>query len=208
MVDYNISAEFVKARRRNYLGQVTRLCAGCHKTFQINQSRINAGEGTFCGKSCFYSWIKTTTEQRFWSHVNKTETCWIWTLSKDSDGYGHVGVNGKLRGAHKVSWEFAFGPIPDGLDVLHKCNNRPCVRPDHLFLGTHQDNMEDMIRKGRQIILRGEDNGHSKLREYQVTEIRSSLAKGTSCHELAALYGVNRRTISAINCGHIWRHVQ
>ncbi len=88
--------------------------------------------------------------ERFWSKVVRGEGCWIWAASVDDHGYGRFGI-GRLRiePAHRVAWMVANGPIPDGLSVLHRCDNPPCVRPDHLFLGTQRDNMRDMIAKGR-----------------------------------------------------------
>lgn len=88
---------------------------------------------------------------RFWSRVAKSvEACWLWTGSKDDDGYGLAFFWHRRRiKAHRLSWELNRGPIPAGLDVLHSCDNPPCVRPDHLFLGTQVENMEDARRKGR-----------------------------------------------------------
>ncbi len=89
-------------------------------------------------------------EQRFWPKVEKTGTCWVWQGATDSHGYGQI--HEEPRGhsqAHRVSWELAYGPIPEGLDVLHCCDNPPCVRPTHLFLGTQLDNNLDAINKGR-----------------------------------------------------------
>lgn len=85
----------------------------------------------------------------FWDCVAKTELCWIWTASKNSDGYGGLKLDGKSKKAHRVSWEMHNGPIPPGMHVLHRCDNPPCVRPDHLFLGTHKKNMEDRELKKR-----------------------------------------------------------
>ena len=87
-------------------------------------------------------------ETRFWSKVDKSGECWTWTAGLDSHGYGrfHTGVQ---RSAHRVAWEFAVGRVPDGLWVLHACDNPPCVRPDHMFLGTARDTTADMIAKGR-----------------------------------------------------------
>lgn len=89
--------------------------------------------------------------ERFWEYVNKTETCWLWTGFRDSDGYGkfQIGTNQKKKSvrAHRFSYELVHGPTE--LLVLHNCDNPPCVNPDHLYAGTHSDNMKDMYAKGR-----------------------------------------------------------
>ncbi len=89
----------------------------------------------------------------------KTESCWEWVGYKTPDqGYGQIAVNGKRRRrVHRVAYELNYGPVPPGLCVLHRCDNRTCVRPDHLFLGTNQDNSDDMIAKGRAWWQRGID---------------------------------------------------
>lgn len=97
--------------------------------------------------------LQPLPEERFWSKVERTDTCWIWTASATEYGYGRISweVDGKKRlfRAHQVSWMLHYGTIPFSLSVLHKCDNPPCVRPDHLFLGTQLDNMRDMVFKGR-----------------------------------------------------------
>lgn len=93
-----------------------------------------------------------TFEERFWKYVLIGPKCWIWTGKPGSGGYGRInrgGCNGRNVRAHRASWEIHYGKIPDGMWVLHTCDNPLCVRPDHLFLGTHTDNMHDCIRKNR-----------------------------------------------------------
>ena len=85
--------------------------------------------------------------------------CQIWTAAANSDGYGHLVVDGKLQKAHRVAWELANGRIPAGLQVLHRCDVPACIRVDHLFLGTVSDNMRDMLRKGRSPRHKGDANG-------------------------------------------------
>jgi hypothetical protein len=89
-------------------------------------------------------------EERFWLKVQKTETCWLWIGAHHPQGYGNITVSkGKTKPAHILSWEIHFGPIPEGMKVLHSCDNPPCVKPDHLFLGTQTQNIADMDAKGR-----------------------------------------------------------
>jgi hypothetical protein len=93
-----------------------------------------------------------TLEERFWSKVHKTPTCWLWIAAKFSNGYGHFYLEGRHCLAHRVSWELLVGPIPDGLLVCHNCpdgDNPGCVNPAHLWLGDDKANVQDMMRKGR-----------------------------------------------------------
>lgn len=130
--------------------------------------------------------------RRFWAKVNKSDDCWEWTACKNSAGYGQIRINGKAELAHRVSWELANGPIPDAMYVLHRCDNPSCVRPDHLFLGTSSDNTQDMISKGRRVILYGEDAGTAKLTNAQVEAMRFLYATGEySTYKLGEMYGIS-----------------
>ena len=91
-----------------------------------------------------------TFASRFWEKVNKTPNgCWIWTGATDGRGYGQLWVNGHLEKAHRLSWVIHYGAIPLGLNILHHCDNKPCVRPDHLYLGTQADNARDALERGQ-----------------------------------------------------------
>lgn len=115
-------------------------------------------------------------EERFWEKVIKKDDdeCWLWTGTINSENYkcGRIKLNGKNELAHRISWVLHYGNIPEEMNVLHKCDNPQCVNHNHLFLGTHQDNMNDMINKDRDNKANCEDNGHAKLTWDIVNEIR------------------------------------
>jgi hypothetical protein len=131
--------------------------------------------------------------------------CRVWTgsLTKKAKGYGRIKVNHALVGAHRLSWELHNGPIPTGLRVLHKCDNSPCINPDHLFLGTQLDNVRDCIKKGRftRNPLRGESHPGSKITMAQAGLIR---ADSRIQRVIAAEYGISQSTVSYIKTGLKW----
>ena len=148
----------------------------------------------------------TGSTERFWSKVRKTEECWVWTSSKHGHGYGLFFLNGKTERAHRLSYKIQFGEIPKGMQVCHHCDNTSCVRPDHLFLGTAKQNMEDASRKGRLPI--GENAARSKLTAPKVGEIRARHASGNNpIAKLAREYGVSRPTIDAVLNRKTWAHL-
>lgn len=127
--------------------------------------------------------------------------CHVFTGTKPT-GYGTISVDGEMRLAHRVAWELAYGAIPPGLWVLHRCDHPPCVRVDHLFLGTRADNTADMVAKGRGRGGRqlGEANPAAKLTREQVDEIR----RGGVGRHLAERFGVSESTVSMIRSGKRW----
>ena len=145
-------------------------------------------------------------DDKFWEKVDRSDGCWIWQGSLNNRGYGQINLDGKRQLAHRVSWEMANGPIESGLNVLHHCDNPPCIRPDHLFLGTSQDNALDMVSKGRH---KGNPNGKTpkpNLDASQVTAIRELYKTGKySQSELGERFGMCRMTINNIVNRRTWR---
>lgn len=150
--------------------------------------------------------------ERFWPKVEKSGpivqadlgSCWVWTgFCAKYNGYGkmHVDTEAGKRSfvAHRVSWTLHFGEIPDGKEVLHRCDNPPCVRPDHLLIGTHTDNMRDMSAKGR--------SAAAALTAGQVREIRAALARGERKSTVADRFGTSRQNMTSIANGSSWRWV-
>ena len=139
--------------------------------------------------------------------INKTDCCHLWTGGKDKHGYGFLGsgANNPLK-AHRVSWELHTGrKITKDIYICHTCDNPTCVNPDHLFEGTHQDNMTDMVKKGRS--LTGEKSHRSKLKYKDVINIRILLASGEMQESIGRKYKVSRKTIYLIKTNRTWRHV-
>lgn len=187
-------------------------------------------------------WRHLTIEENFWRQVNKNGPvpshipnlgqCWVWTGGTLRHGYGSFHINCGPDGlphsaSHRYSYVLAFGPIPEGLHVLHKCDNPPCVNPFHLFIGTQADNMRDMVAKQRayvqrhkfygaengmvrhpESVLRGERNPHAKLTDELVTAMRKRAKSGESIRWLAAEHGLSISTARHAICASTWAHVQ
>ena len=130
--------------------------------------------------------------------------CWIWTGRVQNSGYANIRHNGKHMGAHRASYLAYKGDIPEGVMVCHACDTPLCVNPDHLFLGSHKDNMIDRNRKGRTASQRGERNGCAKLTESQVFEIKYS---GMSAKEASAKFEISKSHAFSIKNGGKWSWV-
>lgn len=173
-----------------------------------------------------------TLSERFWAKmdVRGPDECWPWLGGSTKRGYGCIGEGGRANHkqllAHRVSWELHFGPIPEGKEVLHRCDNPPCQNPRHFFLGTNHDNHLDMVAKDRHV--RGERQPGAKLSDEAVEAIRSRYTashrpaferdatgrfvavlpgSGVSMATLACEYGVSKGTIQKIIEGRRWKHV-
>lgn len=147
------------------------------------------------------------------TEYDEASGCWEWIGSKRC-GYGRMIIGSRKDGtrrsasAHRVSYELTYGEIPDGMEVCHKCDNPCCVNPNHLFLGTRQDNIDDRERKGRNIVFTGEENTRSKLTKKIVKDARWERAyKGTSFQKLADKYGVSKKTMMRAIKGDTWKCV-
>jgi hypothetical protein len=136
--------------------------------------------------------------------VHVDSGCWEWVGTLNDSGYGVMRNHYKYVGAHRLSYQQFVGPIPDGMHVLHKCDNRKCINPEHLFVGTNAENVADKVAKGRQRRHHGEKNPHARLTAQDVVAIRAS---GERQKDLAAKYGVTRTCIYDIRVGKSWGHL-
>lgn len=161
-----------------------------------------------------------TLKENFLAKVQVSDNendCWIWTGAKSGRGYGQIGVNRKIQGAHRVSYELFNGPIPENLLVCHSCDNPACVNPKHLFTGTHSDNLQDAIQKGRRKDLqqrtkgkrsfrdnRGVLNNRARLSEPQVLAIRADKRR---VKDISADYQISESTVYLIRKQKRWQHI-
>jgi hypothetical protein len=211
--------------------QVARTCAYCGSAFTVPDYKLPYTPAKFCSRSCKNAGrtIRPPAD-RFWEFVQKSESCWLWLGKPNGHGYGRFSIMRKVVLAHRYSWELAHGTVPAGLWVLHHCDNPPCVNPAHLWLGTHGDNMRDMVAKGRNGAIthperiargdrgsahlhpesrpRGENHPHATFTEAQVLDIKRRLVDGERRLALAAAYRVSRGAIDGIASGRTWGHLR
>lgn len=197
---------------------MTHICKACGSSFKSPRKRSK-----FCNYACRDEYrarhpekYGALQESDFWSRVNKSENCWLWTGPTRGRGYGAW----KNTYAHRYSYRLAFGDVPESLSVLHRCDVPACVNPNHLFLGTHQENMEDMKAKHRsqsgdqnpsrkhpELMSRGTDRWNAKLNPEAVRQMRSLAETGMQVSAIAKKYGVNRLTARSVVKRLTWRHV-
>jgi hypothetical protein len=191
-------------------------CEHCGKEARIFRSPSAACEPRFCNRACSTAWRRVIREEdvaRFWSNVDKTGTCWVWTGARNVRrmGYGATSLGGKNTPAHRASWRLTNGEIPSGMFVCHRCDNPPCVRPDHLFLGTHGENMRDMMSKNRYAkhrdLPRGEAHPGAVWTEAMVRAARERVRAGERHADVAKDMGVSKSVVTAAVARKTWRHV-
>lgn len=191
----------------------TKACENCGKTFARNRHYDNSywAKIRFCSQQCGSGRKrpmsprerKANFETKYVPEPNSG--CWLWLAGMSPDGYGTFRMgDGGGSNAHRAAWKLYIGPIPPGKSILHRCDNRACVNPDHLFVGTQYDNIADMNRKCRQAGAPGEKNPKCKLSEEQVCAIRADTRPNKI---VAEEYGVWPTTIADIRGRETWRHV-
>lgn len=142
--------------------------------------------------------------------VGDPDECWEWHSARTPMGYGLFTHRAKNYYAHRVAYETFVGPIPDGLDVCHTCDNPSCCNPAHLWVGSAKDNAQDMVKKGRDChaVFRGEDHANSKLTASQVREIRRLCEEGINQTEIGKRFSVSQSAVMAIRTGRTWKHLE
>jgi hypothetical protein len=180
-----------------------RICENCGSEY-LRPAGYSARQWVlrrFCNHKCQAEFQREDVSVRFERFFRRGEPneCWEWSGGRHGKGYGQFG--NPTTKAHRVAWELYRGPVPDGLHVLHSCDNPPCVNPNHLFLGTNLDNVNDKVAKGRAKSLRGEASPSAQISEVIARKIR---ADPRTQGVIAAEYGLAQTTVSAIKRRIIW----
>ena len=149
-------------------------------------------------------------KKKLLNHIEINEKgCWLWKMACSNRNYGVIRVNGKNLYSHRISWQVFNGNIPKGLCVLHKCDVRNCVNPNHLFLGTDKDNVDDMDRKGRRVNKPsfGQNHPNAKLTNEKVKKIKLLIEEGVSQREIAHRFSISQTAVCSINNKRTWENV-
>ena len=156
------------------------------------------------------SFNKLSLREKLLAKVVRDGECLVWQGHRSRYGYGRIRIDGKWRPAHVVHYELERGPVLEGKQLMHSCDNRACIALVHLKPGTARENTQDMMQKGRHRPVRGEDHGRSKLTAEDVADIRlryTPRSRTNGAHALAREYGVSRPVVCSIVKREIWKHV-
>jgi len=186
------------------MGSFQAVCPVCKNKFLANY------EGRVCCSADCAKELQGSFSDRFWQRVRKGPDCWEWIKPPSRmEKYPRIKRNGEQVSAHRVSWELSFGAVTEGLCVLHRCDNVRCVRPDHLFLGTFQDNTDDMFTKGRANKAKGEKHGRAKITEEDARQILAWAKDGELTQvQIAEYFGLHPVYVNKLIKGHKWAHLQ
>lgn len=186
--------------------KVTRQCAksSCNKTFKSFSCRPKRFCSRYCGGAS-HDPNKTIKEIIIEKSFGTMSGCVIWDSHKINSGYGIISIQGKVWLIHRYVWFLSNGPILDGIHICHKCDHKLCINIDHLFPGTRQDNMDDMVRKNRQA--KGSKNGRSKFTEGDIRQFRRFFALGISMGTMADTFGIPYKYLHKVVKSNSWNHV-
>lgn len=189
-----------------------RICQYCEKDFLALQNEVERGKAKYCSISCGVAFrnksITLTPQQVFFKNMSKENHpngCWIYKVGKR---YGKMKIGDKCISAHRFSYEFHKGKIEEKMVICHTCDNKLCVNPNHLFIGTQKDNIQDMLSKDRANRPKGSRHHWSQLNEKQVLEIKERLYKYEGVTQLAKEFGVSHCVVEQIRIRKSWKHIK